>query len=361
MDWFQIIVKIIGRIIDRIKMVDTYGAEGFAAPPKEFYQGTPFDPSADHKQRIQETNRSQVVDYGSLIGGIGSLLGGAGSLFGGGSSSDGFSQKGYGQWFGSQMATMPSLIHLQTTNQFKALKDSAKQQGYHPLAVLGQGSSMSAPAIVGQSDGGRSFRGFEESMHRLGQALNDIVGKNLTPYERTLQQLNLQERKESVIAKQLANDISRKELEEMKNPPAPAVSSNQALPGAPGTEIIKNEVKPEGNPGTSQGHNPAMQWFSMEENGRKYWFQAMSDRFADATEEDPITKFRFWKRSILNEGKPDRPPQHVKLKPGYIWSWKVGYGWTQVKDSSLMPLKRTGTIRRNMVYERRHTKNYFTK
>lgn len=329
MDYIQIIMKILNRVIDRYKAVDAYGAKGFLYPPKEFYQGTPYDPSYQQKLNNQKGTQAMSMDYGSLIGGIGSLIGGAGSLLGSSGKDRSLKQQAWYQ--GELLQHMPA--HA---------VEGAKRAGIHPLVVMGH-NPITGPSVAVGGSSGPDYRGFESAMRGLGQSVKDIIGKELNPYQRTKRALDLQYDEQRVIGQKLANDLTKMELEQLRNkPPSPSASKTpQAIPGAPGTEIIPKQVTPEGNPGVEVGDNPAMQWFTVNDGTGKYYIRGMSERFADASEEDPIAKSQYWSAQggarVKGLKKPPfPPPKHVKAPIGKMWRWFPHKGWKLVPAETML-------------------------
>lgn len=253
---------------------------------------------------------------GPVISAVGNIGGG---IAGGVSaqSSDGFSKKGYGQMVQANYNTAGT--------RARTLKKYAKTLGIHPLAALGHGGMPSSPVVVGDSKPGTDY-GIGNALDKMGQDVSRAQHAKLTPHDREMQ--FLERERNTLINDNLRKDgqLKDKKLrEEDRNQPTypERIDDNfNILPK--NTEFTRKPMIPEGQPGTEPGHSSASQWFNLE----GAYFKGMSDRFADASEEDIMAKARFWKKMLWSEVAPYPPPSHIKTPGSTQWKWVKGSGWT---------------------------------
>jgi hypothetical protein len=303
----------------------------------------------------------------SVISAVGTIGGGATSALSSGSSSDGFSQKGYGQWLAAQGQSIPYLADLEAAASGMKMGQVAryarkwgKKYGFSPLTLLGVPPMPSSPGIpiAGEpSYGSGSDYGIGKAMRELGQDISEHYKSQEDPYQQELKEIDIMWRRQQYENLKLEGQILEKDLYGPRKPnsPQPLAPDGTVLP--PGTAYDPKPQMHGGQPGTEPGDSPMSQWFQGE-NGT--YFKAMSDRFADATEEDIMAKARYWTDMLMSEVAPYPPPTHVKLKPGYMWSWKGTKGYSQVKlpdltKGSLPRTKKSKTLLR----KRRETGPYW--
>lgn len=253
---------------------------------------------------------------GPLISAVGNVGGGiaAGAST---QSSDGFSKKGAGQQLQFEYGAAPT--------RAATLLRYAKTAGIHPLAVLGNQGMPSSPVIVGDSKPGTDY-GIGNALDKMGQDVSRAQHAKLTPHDRAMQ--FLQRERDTLINDNLRKDgqLKDKKLldEDRDQPTMPARIDDYGNILPKNTEFTRKPMIPEGQPGTEPGHSSASQWFNLEGS----YFKGMSDRFADASEEDIMAKARYWKKMLWSEIAPYPPPSHVKTPGSTQWKWVKGSGWT---------------------------------
>ena len=254
-------------------------------------------------------------DWSSIIGsGIGALGSIGGGIVAGGNSSDGFSQKGAYQKARFDYRSAPL--------RARAFLRYAKEAGLHPLALLGSGGLSSTQVISGDQGFANDY-GIADAMRQIGQ---DISSAQDRAADRDMRDLNYLIRLEDVKGRDLENQILQEQLRILRNPPAPKDQHGKGVT-QPLFEYEPKRVPAEGNIGTEVGHAAATQWFNLE----GAYFKGMSERFADASEEDFAAKARYWSKMLQSEVAPYQPPKHIKLPKGYWWVWRKGVGYKPQK------------------------------
>lgn len=252
---------------------------------------------------------------GPVISAVGNIGGGVAA---GASqqSSDGFSKKGAGQQLQFEYGAAPT--------RAATLLRYSKAAGIHPLAALGQPFTTSAPTVVGSGKYGSDY-GVGDALDRMGQDISRAQAAKLSPEERKALLLDNEAKtiRNGNMSKegQLLDLEIQKAMRDQPLPPARVDDLGNVSP--PNTVFKRKEMMPEGQPGTEPGHSPASQWFNLE----GAYFKGMSDRFADASEEDIMAKARYWKKMLWSEVAPYPPPKHKKLPGSTRWKWVKGSGW----------------------------------
>lgn len=273
------------------------------------------------------------MDWGELAGPVISAVGqvGGGLAAGsGGGSSDGFSQKGFGQY----IRMMPGEI----STRLKSIKKYSEKYGFHPLAVLGQTAFNAAPTITGDQGYPNDY-GIAGAMADMGQGLSRAMATKDTEYERKLRDLDLAYKTQQLHNLQLEGQSLEKGLRDVPTLPAKIDDLGNVAP--PGAVVRPKQITPEGNPGTEVGHNPASQWFTVGDGNDRYFIRGMSERFADASEEDPLAKGQYWKaqgtETIKGIAKPPYPPpKHIAIPRGKMWRWFASKGWKLVPATDML-------------------------